>query len=101
MARRISMGLRTTAAVRGGGPVRPWKGPRFSPAAGAVVGGGLYRGRMDLRLPAVRGLHRGAVAAVAAVLLVLAGVGTWTAVASDEAPAVHRTDEVMDMGGGV
>ncbi|WP_055490085.1 alpha/beta fold hydrolase [Streptomyces sp. TP-A0356] len=56
---------------------------------------------MDLRLPAVRGLRRGIVAAVAAVVLVLACVGTWTAVASDDAPAVHRTDRVMDMGGGV
>ncbi|MCW7945222.1 ABC transporter ATP-binding protein [Streptomyces hygroscopicus] len=56
---------------------------------------------MDLRLPAVRGLPRGIVAAVAAIVLVLAGVGTWTAVASDDAPAVHRTDRVMDMGGGV
>jgi ABC-2 type transport system ATP-binding protein len=41
------------------------------------------------------------VAAVVAVLLVLAGAGTWTAVASDEAPAVHRTDRILDMGGGV
>lgn len=40
-------------------------------------------------------------AAVVAALLVLAGVGTWTAVASDDAPAVHRTDRAMDMGGGV
>ncbi|MGW5605429.1 alpha/beta fold hydrolase [Streptomyces sp. NPDC003753] len=56
---------------------------------------------MDLRLPAFRGLRRGAVAAVVAALLVLAGVGTWTAVASDDAPAVHRTDRAMDMGGGV
>ncbi|MFF3511200.1 alpha/beta fold hydrolase [Streptomyces sp. NPDC002573] len=56
---------------------------------------------MDLRLPAVRGLRRGAVAAVAAVVLVLACVGTWSAVASDDAPAVHRSDQIMDMGGGV
>ncbi|POX52477.1 ABC transporter ATP-binding protein [Streptomyces sp. Ru72] len=40
-------------------------------------------------------------AAVVAVLLVLAGVGTWTAAASDDTPAVHRSDRVMDMGGGV
>ncbi|GAA3782180.1 CocE/NonD family hydrolase [Streptomyces chiangmaiensis] len=40
-------------------------------------------------------------AAVVAVLLVLAGVGTWTAVASDDAPVVHRTDRLMDMGDGV
>ncbi|MEV6024308.1 alpha/beta fold hydrolase [Streptomyces sp. NPDC052036] len=56
---------------------------------------------MDLRLPAVRGLRRGAVAAVAAVVLVLACFGTWSAVASDDAPAVHRSDRIMDMGGGV
>ncbi|MGI5139873.1 alpha/beta fold hydrolase [Streptomyces sp. CA-106110] len=56
---------------------------------------------MDLRLRAVRGLRRRTVAAVAAVLLVLAGAGTWTAVASDDAPAVHRADRLMDMGGGV
>ncbi|GAA3071102.1 CocE/NonD family hydrolase [Streptomyces glomeratus] len=40
-------------------------------------------------------------AAVAAVVLVLACVGTWSAVASDDVPAVHRADGVMDMGGGV
>lgn len=40
-------------------------------------------------------------AAVAAVVLVLACVGTWSAVASDDAPAVHRSDQIMDMGGGV
>ena len=40
-------------------------------------------------------------AAVAAVVLVLAGVGTWTAVASDDPPAVQRTDRVVDMGAGV
>ncbi|MFD1663581.1 alpha/beta fold hydrolase [Streptomyces caeni] len=56
---------------------------------------------MDLRPPALRGLRRGTVAAVAAVLLGSAGAGTWTAVASDDAPAVHRTDTVMKMGGGV
>ncbi|MFI9646055.1 alpha/beta fold hydrolase [Streptomyces sp. NPDC052040] len=57
---------------------------------------------MDLRLPAVRGARRGAAAVVAAVVLVLlACVGTWTAVASDGAPAVRRTDRVLDMGGGV
>ncbi|GGJ16878.1 CocE/NonD family hydrolase [Streptomyces brasiliensis] len=40
-------------------------------------------------------------AAVAAVV-VLAGAGTWTAVAaSDDAPAVRRADRVMDMGDGV
>ncbi|MEU9371596.1 alpha/beta fold hydrolase [Streptomyces avermitilis] len=54
---------------------------------------------MDLRLPAFRRPRR-LVAAVAAVV-VLAGAGTWTAVASDEAPPVHRTDRVMAAGGGV
>lgn len=33
--------------------------------------------------------------------MVLAGAGTWTAVASDDAPPVHRADRVMDMGDGV
>ncbi|GGV56804.1 ABC transporter ATP-binding protein [Streptomyces griseoloalbus] len=39
-------------------------------------------------------------AAVAAVV-VLAGAGTWTAVASDDAPAVRRADRVMSTGDGV
>jgi ABC-2 type transport system ATP-binding protein len=30
---------------------------------------------------------------------VLAGAGTWTAVASDDAPPVHRTDRIMSMNG--
>jgi ABC-2 type transport system ATP-binding protein len=55
---------------------------------------------MDLRLPADRGPRR-ALALLVAVLLVLAGAGTWTAVASDEAPPVHVTDRAMAMGGGV
>ncbi|WP_371660087.1 alpha/beta fold hydrolase [Streptomyces sp. NBC_00280] len=59
---------------------------------------------MDLRMPGLRGARprrsRRLVAVVAAALL-LAGAGTWTAVASDDAPAVHRADRVMDMGGGV
>ncbi|MEV0117784.1 alpha/beta fold hydrolase [Streptomyces sp. NPDC050844] len=46
---------------------------------------------MDLRLP-----KRGLLAAGAA-LAVLVGAGTWTAVASDDAPAVHRSDRVMEM----
>ncbi len=45
------------------------------------------------RLPA-------AVAAVAA-LAVLAGAGTWTAVASDDPPPVHRTDRIAAVGDGV
>ncbi|MET8099253.1 alpha/beta fold hydrolase [Streptomyces sp. NPDC005236] len=68
---------------------------------------------MDLRLPRPRGPRRGQLparttarargrwAAAAAALVVLAGAGTWTAVASDDAPAVHRTDRVMAMDGGV
>ncbi|WP_435611871.1 alpha/beta fold hydrolase [Streptomyces sp. bgisy159] len=46
---------------------------------------------MDLRLP---GRPARAAAAVAAVAL-LAGLGTWTAVATDDAPPVHRTDRVV------
>ncbi|MEU7069499.1 CocE/NonD family hydrolase [Streptomyces narbonensis] len=38
-------------------------------------------------------------AAVTAVLAVLAGAGTWTAVASDEPPPVHRADRVLDIDG--
>ncbi|MFE9773069.1 alpha/beta fold hydrolase [Streptomyces sp. NPDC005931] len=62
---------------------------------------------MDLRLPGLRGLRarpprrpRRIVSAVAAVA-VLAGAGTWTAVASDDAPAVRRTDRVIGTGDGV
>ncbi len=36
-----------------------------------------------------------------AAVVLLAGAGTWSAVASDDAPSVHRVDRVMDMGGGV
>ncbi|GGT92177.1 alpha/beta fold hydrolase [Streptomyces lateritius] len=38
-------------------------------------------------------------AAVTAALAVLAGAGTWTAVATDEPPPVHRADQVLDMPG--
>ncbi|MEU3744031.1 MULTISPECIES: CocE/NonD family hydrolase [Streptomyces] len=38
-------------------------------------------------------------AAVTAVLAVLAGAGTWTAVASDEPPPVHRADRALDLDG--
>ena len=59
---------------------------------------------MDLRLPRLRGAvlrrPRRLIAAAAAVV-VLAGAGTWTAVASDEAPPVDRADRVMHVGGGV
>ncbi|KMS68752.1 ABC transporter ATP-binding protein [Streptomyces viridochromogenes] len=58
---------------------------------------------MDLRLPALRGRVRRPrrwIAGVASVI-VLAGAGTWTAAASDDAPAVRHADRVMDMGDGV
>ncbi|MEV0226338.1 alpha/beta fold hydrolase [Streptomyces sp. NPDC050704] len=54
---------------------------------------------MDLRMPALRGPRRWIAAAAAVV--VLAGAGTWTAVASDGAPAVHRADQVIGTGDGV
>ncbi|MFE7645643.1 CocE/NonD family hydrolase, partial [Streptomyces phaeoluteigriseus] len=37
--------------------------------------------------------------AAAAAVVVLAGAGTWTAVASDDAPPVHRADQVMAVNG--
>lgn len=56
-------------------------------------------------MPGLRGVRprrpRRLAAVVAAAVVLLAGAGTWTAVASDDAPAVHRADRVMDMGGGV
>ncbi|MFC9913629.1 CocE/NonD family hydrolase [Streptomyces sp. NPDC127197] len=57
---------------------------------------------MDLRLPAWRGLRRPRrIVAAAAAVVALAGAGTWTAVADDDAPAVRRADRVMAMGDGV
>ncbi|MGW3649053.1 alpha/beta fold hydrolase [Streptomyces sp. NPDC000878] len=60
---------------------------------------------MDLRMPGLRGARprrpRRLIAVVAAAVVLLAGAGTWTAVASGDAPAVHRADRVMDVGGGV
>ncbi|MET8688913.1 alpha/beta fold hydrolase [Streptomyces sp. NPDC004732] len=58
---------------------------------------------MDLRLPrprfpVPRGPRR--LIAAAAAVAVLAGVGTWSAVASeDDGPAVRRTDRMVDTGG--
>lgn len=57
---------------------------------------------MDLRLPALRGLRKPRrLLAAAAAVVVLAGAGTWTAVADDDAPRVRRADRIMDMGDGV
>ncbi|MFF7854777.1 alpha/beta fold hydrolase [Streptomyces sp. NPDC007904] len=59
---------------------------------------------MDLRLPGrrwPRSRRPRRIAAAAAAVAVLAGAGTWTAVASDDAPAVHRADRVMTSGDGV
>ncbi|MFI2504541.1 alpha/beta fold hydrolase [Streptomyces sp. NPDC018972] len=59
---------------------------------------------MDLRLPGSRWLRSRRprrVTAAAAAVVVLAGAGTWTAVASDDAPAVRRADRVMSTGDGV
>ncbi|MER7574377.1 alpha/beta fold hydrolase [Streptomyces sp. NPDC126514] len=52
---------------------------------------------MDLRLRGPFRRPRRLLAAGAAVV-VLAGAGTWTAVASDEGPAVHRADRVLSVG---
>ncbi|MEU6825541.1 alpha/beta fold hydrolase [Streptomyces atriruber] len=58
---------------------------------------------MDLRLPRPRfSVPRGPrrLIAAAAAVAVLAGVGTWSAVAAeDDGPAVHRTDRMVDTGG--
>ncbi|MFF0157581.1 CocE/NonD family hydrolase [Streptomyces sp. NPDC005263] len=56
---------------------------------------------MDLRLPRLRGVLRGPrrLGAAAAAVVVLAGAGTWTAVADDGAPRVNRTDRVMPLDG--
>ncbi|MER8219951.1 CocE/NonD family hydrolase [Streptomyces sp. NPDC094143] len=58
---------------------------------------------MDLRLPGLNGLLRRPrrLLAAGAAVVVLAGAGTWTAVAGDEAPPVHRTDRLLDTGDGV
>ncbi|MFF4500033.1 CocE/NonD family hydrolase [Streptomyces sp. NPDC001401] len=56
---------------------------------------------MDLRMPRLRGLLRRPrrLLAAGAAVVVLAGAGTWTAVASDDTPAVHQTDRVMAVDG--
>lgn len=55
---------------------------------------------MDLRLSALRGLRKPRrLLAAAAAVVVLAGAGTWTAVASDGTPPVHRSDRVMAVNG--
>ncbi|MGI5454948.1 CocE/NonD family hydrolase [Streptomyces sp. CA-249302] len=56
---------------------------------------------MDLRLPRLRGLLRRPrrLLAAGAAVVVLAGAGTWTAVASDGKAPVHRTDRVMAIDG--
>ncbi|MDX3242795.1 alpha/beta fold hydrolase [Streptomyces sp. ME18-1-4] len=57
---------------------------------------------MDLRPPRLRGLLRGPrrLLAAGAAVVVLAGAGTWTAaVASDDAPHVHRADRLMAVDG--
>ncbi|MEV7323675.1 CocE/NonD family hydrolase [Streptomyces sp. NPDC093970] len=56
---------------------------------------------MDLRPPGLRALLRRPrrLAAAAAAVVVLVGAGTWTAVASDAPPPVHRSDQVMAVDG--
>ncbi|MFF8031017.1 alpha/beta fold hydrolase [Streptomyces sp. NPDC016626] len=59
---------------------------------------------MDLRLPGSRWLRSRRprrITAAAAAVVVLAGAGTWTAAASDDAPAVRRADRVVATGDGV
>ncbi|MFB6955873.1 CocE/NonD family hydrolase [Streptomyces sp. NPDC056309] len=58
---------------------------------------------MDLRLPGLRGLPRRPrrLLAAGAAVVVLAGAGTWTAIASDDPPPVHRADRMMTTGDGV
>ncbi|MFD5478997.1 CocE/NonD family hydrolase [Streptomyces hawaiiensis] len=58
---------------------------------------------MDLRLPELNGLLRRPrrLLAAGAAVVVLAGAGTWTAVADDETPPVHREDRALPTGDGV
>ncbi|WP_181763518.1 alpha/beta fold hydrolase [Streptomyces albidus (ex Kaewkla and Franco 2022)] len=61
------------------------------------------RGISPARLPArLRGKARGGwrrLLVVAAAVVVLAGAGTWNAMASDEQPPVHRANRTFDMPG--
>ncbi|MEV6764214.1 CocE/NonD family hydrolase [Streptomyces sp. NPDC051105] len=56
---------------------------------------------MDLRPPGLRALLRRPrrLLSAAAAVVVLVGAGTWTAVASDDPPPVHRSDNVMAVDG--
>ncbi|MFD8232602.1 CocE/NonD family hydrolase [Streptomyces sp. NPDC059696] len=58
---------------------------------------------MDLRLPGLTGLLRRPrrLLAAGAAVVVLAGAGTWTAVAGDEPPPVHREDRTLPTGDGI
>ncbi|MEG8277577.1 CocE/NonD family hydrolase [Streptomyces sp. AHA2] len=58
---------------------------------------------MDLRLPDLRGLLRRPrrLMAAGAAVAVLAGAGTWSAVASDETPPVRRADHLLSTGDGI
>ncbi|MBR8641774.1 CocE/NonD family hydrolase [Streptomyces tuirus] len=58
---------------------------------------------MDLRLPGLNGLLRRPrrLLAAGAAVVVLAGAGTWTAVADDEVPPVHHTDRLLNTQDGV
>ncbi|GGY18004.1 CocE/NonD family hydrolase [Streptomyces djakartensis] len=58
---------------------------------------------MDLRLPGLHGLLRRPrrLLAAGAAVVVLAGAGTWTAVAGDETAPVRRTDRLLGTADGV
>ncbi|MET9394321.1 CocE/NonD family hydrolase [Streptomyces sp. NPDC006624] len=58
---------------------------------------------MDLRLPGLSGLLRRPrrLLAAGAAVVVLAGAGTWTAVADDDVPPVHRSDRLLATHDGV
>ncbi|MFJ4279005.1 CocE/NonD family hydrolase [Streptomyces massasporeus] len=58
---------------------------------------------MDLRLPGLNGLLRRPrrLLAAGAAVVVLAGAGTWTAVANDDVPPVHHEDRTLPTGDGI